>query len=307
MDALQNLQHALPVRRVDDGIALVLQDLSHENAQHLGQYPTGVAVLDMSNPARPRRTTTLATPAMQTPHESLSINQRRGLLAAVMSNPTNYPSIIDVYDLNRDCRVPDLQSSVPVGVLGHEGSFAPDGRTYYSGSDRAVQTAAIDVTNPRAPQLLWVGPYATHGLNISDDGNRAYLAARPSPDKPGLLASHAGLLILDVSEVQARRPNPQVREVSRLTWPEVTISQTAIPVTIGGKPFLVEIDEFAEDEQGRTTGNGLRVGAGRIIDIATERAPRVVSNLRLEVHQPGNRAQIAGDLDIARRRLFALS
>jgi hypothetical protein len=37
------------------------------------------------------------------------------------------------------------------------------------------------------------------------------------------------------------------------------------------------------------------VGAARIIDIADETKPRVVSNIRLAVHQPENRAAIAGD------------
>jgi hypothetical protein len=37
------------------------------------------------------------------------------------------------------------------------------------------------------------------------------------------------------------------------------------------------------------------VGAARIIDISDERRPFVVSNIRLEVHQPENRAAIAGD------------
>src|SRR5204863_8870943 len=52
------------------------------NAQNLGDQPTGVAVLDMSNPSKPVRTTTLVTPAMQSPHESLNLNRKRGLLAA---------------------------------------------------------------------------------------------------------------------------------------------------------------------------------------------------------------------------------
>jgi hypothetical protein len=59
----------------------------------------------------------------------------------------------------------------------------------------------------------------------------------------------------------------------------MSIPQNAIPVTIKGRPYLVEIDEFGGQEE---------VGAGRIIDISDEREPRVVSNLRLEVHQPEN-------------------
>jgi hypothetical protein len=231
------------------------------------------------------RTTTLTTPAMQSPHESLLLNERRGLLAAVLGNPSTYPGAVDIYDLNEDCRYPVLQSSLPVGVVGHESGFAPDGRTFYATSLFTGHVTAIDVTNPKLPVPLWVGQYRSHGLTISDDGNRAYVAALGT-----------GLIVLDVSEVQARKPNPQVREVSRLTWDALTIPQVAIPVTIDGKPFLVEIDEYSTEKGSAVpVSNGDRVGAARIIDIADERAPRVVSNIRLEVHQPENRAQLAGD------------
>ena len=39
------------------------------------------------------------------------------------------------------------------------------------------------------------------------------------------------MLILDTSEIQARKPNPQAREVSRLTWKAASIPQNAIPFT----------------------------------------------------------------------------
>jgi hypothetical protein len=143
----------------------------------------------------------------------------------------------------------------------------------------------VDVTDPKLPKIVWVGEYRSHGLTVSEDGNRAYVAAQN------------GLIILDTSEVQARKPNPQVHELSTLAWDTLTIPQVAIPVTIGGKPFLVEIDEFSTEEGGGAlpSSNGPRVGAGRIIDISDEKAPRVISDFRLEVNQPENRAEIAGD------------
>jgi hypothetical protein len=70
----------------------------------------------------------------------------------------------------------------------------------------------------------------------------------------------------------------------------------AHPVTIGGRPYLVEVDEFSgTDDSNGPASNGSKVGAARIIDIADERAPRVVSNIRLAVHQPENREQLAND------------
>jgi len=91
------------------------------NAQTLSERPTGTAVLDMSDPANPRQTASLPTPAMQSPHESLLLNEKRGLLAAVMGNPAFAPGWVDVYDLNEDCRRPALQSSllgIATGITG---------------------------------------------------------------------------------------------------------------------------------------------------------------------------------------------
>jgi hypothetical protein len=220
---------------------------------------------------------------MQSPHESLNISIERGLLAAVLGTPATAPGVVDVYDISQDCRHPVLLGSSPAGILGHESGMALDGRTFYATSIGTGQTTAVDLTDPRAPLPLWVGQYNSHGMSLSDDGNRGYLAAGD------------GLIILDLSEIQARKPNPQVREISRLVWPNMTIPQIAIPVTIKGRPYLVEVDEFSTTESGDTTAHGPRVGAARIIDISDETEPFVVSNIRLEVHQPENRDAIAGD------------
>jgi hypothetical protein len=255
------------------------------NVQTLSDQPTGVAVVDMSDSAHPVRTDTLQTPAMQTPHESLVLNDKRGLLVAVMGNATTYPGFVDIYDLNADCRHPVLDSSSPVGLLGHESGFAPDGMTFYATSLFTGQVTAVDISDPKQPRPVWVGNYPSHGLTVSADGNRAYIA--------GL----GGLIILDVSEVQARKPDPQVHELSRLKWDQMTIPQVALPVTIDGTPYLVEVDEFSTSREGENmpASNGPRVGAARIIDISDEKAPRVVSNIRLAVDNPDHRAEIAGD------------
>ena len=262
----------------------------------LQERPSGVAVLDMADPANPRLTTTLNSPAMETPHESLLVNHRRGLLAAVAGNPLFQVGQVDVYDLTQDCRAPVLRSSLPVGLLGHESGFAPDGLTFWAASLGGGQLTAVDLTDPARPRVVYTGRHDTHALTLSDDGNRAYLAAGAGfpRNEIGAPADVNGLEVLDVSQVQARAAVPQVTRVGAVQWPEVTIPQSALPVTIGGKPYLVEMDEFAYNGD-RIAANGERVGAGRIIDISDETAPRVVSTLRLEVHQPENRAQVAGD------------
>jgi hypothetical protein len=231
----------------------------------------GVNVLDMSDPANPQRTARLVTPAMLSPHESLVLSKERGILAAVTGNAAFYPGIVDVYDVSQDCRNPVLKTSAPVGVFGHESGMAPDGRTFYSASPATQTIIAVDISEPSRPIPLWSGRYDSHGLSISDDGNRAYVAG-----------INSGLIILDVSEIQARKPNPEVREIARLTWESMSIPQNAIPITIDDHPYVVEIDEYG----GASGPTGGGIGAGRIIDIGDETKPRVVSNLRLEVHQP---------------------
>ncbi|GAC1329089.1 MAG: hypothetical protein NVSMB17_05140 [Candidatus Dormibacteria bacterium] len=248
-----------------------------KDAVAANQDLTGVYVLDMANPAKPVHTATLSTPAMQSPHESLALNQKRGLLVAVTANAVFAPGFVDVWDVSGDCRSPVFRSSTPNGVLGHESGFAPDGLTFYSSSLDARVVTAVDVSNPDVTRPAWIeyDQYAqVHGISIRDDGNRAYLATRE------------GLKILDVSNVQKRVINPTVTLVSSLTWPEKSTPQIATPVTIKGHPFLVEIDEFGKDAT---------IGAARIIDIADETKPKVVSNIRLEVNQPAVQAEQAGD------------
>ena len=255
-------------------------------------YPTnifdstgGVNVLDVSDPTNPVLKTQLQTPAMLSPHESLVLNPARGLLVAVTGNALFYPGQVDVYDVSADCRAPVVKATAPIGVLGHESGFAPDGLTFYSASPGSPTLTAIDLTNPGAPLPIAMAQVKSHGLNISDDGNRAYVAAGSSANENGLQGD-TGLIILDTSQVQARVPNAQMTEISRVSWPTLSIPQNAIPVTIGGKAYVVEIDEFGAQSQ---------VGAGRIIDISDETKPTVVSDLRLEVHQPANFEAQAGD------------
>jgi hypothetical protein len=228
----------------------------------------GVNVLDMADPAHPALTTRLVTPAMDTPHESLVLSQSRGLLVAVAGNLATNVGQIDIYDVSKDCRQPEFRSTTPLGVLGHESGLSPDGRTFYSASPAGQTIVAVDISDPVLPRPLWLGHYDSHGLSISADGNRAYVAG-----------INSGLIILDTTEVQARALNPKVTEIARLQWHSMSIPQNAIPITIKGHPYLVEIDEF---------GGQSEVGAGRIIDIGDEAHPRVVSNLRLEVHQKNN-------------------
>ncbi len=242
-----------------------------QNTPDAGADTTGTYVMDMKNPAKPVVTDVLRTAAFQSPHESVRLNQKRGLLAAVFAYPTTQAGQVDIYDVSQDCRKPVLQSSTPFGVLGHEGGFAPDGNTYWVASLYFRTLAAIDVTNPKTPRTLFVSTdYQPHGVSLSDDGRTLYMAEAAFSD------GFSGLTVLDVSQVQARAINPSVPIVSRLTWDTVSTPQNATPFTKGGKKYLLEIDEF---------GSGASIGAGRIIDINNIKKPFVVSDLRLAVNR----------------------
>ncbi len=260
---------------------------------------SGVVVLDMADPREPRRTTVLTSFAMRTPHESLRLNEKRGLLVAVAGSPVTQVGVVDVYDVSQDCRAPVLKSSTPLGVLGHEGGFSPDGRTYWAATTADRGLTAIDLSDPALPRVLYRGLEATHGLSISDDGRRAYLADVAS-DR-GLAQNYVteitngggGMRILDIGEVQDRKPAPKVTQVGYVTWPEVTIPQNTIPVRIGGKPYVVEFDEF--DSNVLAYSPDENVGGVRIIDVSDETKPRVVSRIRLEVWERAARADQADD------------
>jgi hypothetical protein len=263
--------------------------------------PGGVVVLDMSNPAKPKRTAVLQTLAMKTPHESFRLNTRRGLLAAVAGSPATQVGQVDVYDASQDCRKPVFKSSLPLGLLGHEGAFSPDGNTYWASTTADRGLSAIDVTNPALPQLLMHSmTIATHGLSVSDDGNRLYLADVQS-DR-GVTQNYVteitngggGMRILDASPIQQRKTGvTDLKEVGYVSWPEVTIPQSTIPVTIKGHRYVVEFDEYDSNTTAYSADEN--VGGVRVIDVANEKAPKVVSRIRLAVWERAARATQADD------------
>jgi hypothetical protein len=229
---------------------------------------------------------------MLSPHESLNLNARRGLLAAVNGNLTTEPGTVAIYDAHSDCRHPVLKSLSAAARFGHESGFSADGRTFYATSTALNSITAVDVSDPSNPKAIWQGNLFAHGMTLSDDGNRAYIAdPGTAPNGP-----RANLLILDTSEIQARKPSPHAREISRLTWDSASIPQNAIPFTENGRPYVLEFDEYNKGTL-HPGGNPDIVGAARIIDISDEKHPFVVSNLRLQIDQPAEHhaATQAGD------------
>jgi hypothetical protein len=281
-----------------------------------GRAHRGTVVVDATDPAKPRITDYLTTPAMIDPQETLKVNDRRQLLVAV-SSVSEKAAALDIYDVGADCRAPRLLSpqppmdaaNPPNAQRANEGDFSPDGLTFFATSLRSGAIYPIDITDPAKPKVLaaWSMPFnqRTSGLAIGRDGNRAYFtlygrgAAAVTAEERN---PTNGLVIADVSDVQARRPHPQLRVISSLVWGDGSGSHQVIPIEIGGRPFLIATDEGGSGES-NANGWSASCSAGlppwsmaRIVDISDEAHPAIASELKLEMNTAENCAKVLPDL-----------
>jgi hypothetical protein len=111
------------------------------------------------------------------------------------------------------------------------------------------------------------------------------------------------LLIYDLTDIQARKPNPQARLISKLLWKDGSVAQHTIPVKIKGKSYVVFVDEAGAGGTSSAPQQANACAAGlppfpmaRIIDISDETKPKIVSRLMLETHDPANCAKVLPDV-----------
>jgi hypothetical protein len=294
---------------------------SGPNRTHMGSR-----ALDITDMRNPTHTASLTTTSMLDPWESLKVNERRQLLAADNGQNGAGGPEVDIYDISDDCRYPQLLASLPVGtgtdgggvvtpIIGHEGSFAPDGLTYYGGG-RVVPNNyyAVDVSDPTQPKLMaaWNVPLVatgarTHGLSISDDGKRGYFVSigsiTPTTLADPSVAANNGLVIYDLTDFQKRRPNPQAKAIGEVYWKDGATAQHTINVKIKGKPYVIFVDEGGSGGTTSTAQFNAACAAGmapfpmaRIIDISNERKPKVITKIMHEVHDPANCGKVAPDI-----------
>ena len=272
------------------------------------QQHLGMTVIDASDPQHPVASAFLDnTPAALAPHETPKVNAQRGLLAVGQFAGPNFA----VYDISADCRHPVLKASINMpGAQGHMGAFAPDGRTYYlTQSFRGIGgfLYIVDLTDPSNPQMLppwqFLGDGRPHGLELNPqgfapgvpEGTRVYSGQPGNFGRvpPANDSGPDGLVILDVSDYQFRRPNPQIRVISKLFWDDQGEAEPMIPVKIKGHPYII-----STDEAGGASGVGgwaaacargaSPFGYPNIIDVGDETNPRIIAKLRLEVSDPAN-------------------
>jgi hypothetical protein len=203
--------------------------------------------------------TSLSTSAMLDPWESLKVNERRQLLGGVNALNGNGNAQIELYDISGNCLNPQLLTDKSVGsddgtgqyvaaVRGHEGNFAPDGLTYYGANLGAGYIYPIDISNTTKPRMMtqyFTAPGRVHGMAFSDDGNRGYIAIAGQGGAARAVGTppNNGLLIIDTSEIQARKPDPQIRAISVVAWDDGSGAQHTIPIVVKGKPYVVQVDE----------------------------------------------------------------
>ena len=268
----------------------------------------GTAVVDVGDPRNLKLLTYLNTPAMLEPNESLATNAERKLLAGVSPyyvydderTADRADSDVDIYDVS-NCRQPVHKATLKLShVRSHGGYFAPDGRTFWLtslsgnippntnlpqndkwrvGTDTDA-LIAIDVSDPTQPReiLRWVIPPevgTAHQMSISLDGNRAYLNLFPRQyGAPPTIPDAVGVVTVDISEVQARKPNPQVRVLARTIWDGGGL-QGSMEFKVNGRTYL-----HADT---------------RIFDVSDPRNPKQVSWLMHESAIPSNRAKLKSD------------
>src|SRR4051795_5904022 len=256
----------------------------------------GTVVVDVSDPRHPKQTAYLTERAAANAGESLRVSQKRGLLVAdryYLAKPISNVDdpdanrALDVYDISKDCRHPKLLADVVMpSALGHEGCFQPDGMVYYMASTDTI--TPIDLSDPTKPkQLSEPQDLGIHGCSTSEDGNRGYLAD---------IGIHR-LAIADTSEVQARKPNAQIRVIGELPTPGNDGQQSTILLFYGDHPYMLDWSEYAAlatpcaARPDRETNFGYPL----IVDMADERHPKVTSKIFNEVTLPENCAAVSAD------------
>ena len=202
----------------------------------------GMAVVDAANPSNPELVKLYpGTPG--TRESQVEANELRELVIVMpfSHRATPYgdppgPSLLQIYDASDDCLNPILvgtydfnDGEVPGNIVTHEHRISDDGKTIYAtalASDRSDPVdalMAIDVTDPSQPNLIatWdlshepgMPNSGMHDLDLSSDGNRAYTNTYWHIDN----VRHQGLSILDLSEVQGRQSDPEIRRISSFNW-----------------------------------------------------------------------------------------
>jgi hypothetical protein len=116
--------------------------------------------------------------------------------------------------------------------------------------------------------------YAGRGGN-GGKGNASGPTSGPPPTNGDTILGGDGMGIYDVSEIQERKPNPQLRLISALESPDGQINQQSFNFVKDGIPYAM------------TTSEGGH-GGTRFVDISDLKNPKVVTKVKTEIMMTEN-------------------
>lgn len=272
---------------------------------------SGVAVIDVSNPAAPKTVRYLTDKGALYATETLHVSQGSGrpILAAStyggvegMSAPKE--GWLSLYDVS-DCAQPKLLADVQWPEPVHTLRVSPSGRYVYgpvlNPFTGAGGIAVMDIADPAKPRF--VGKFgvtrsdgtsfafAPHELVFSPDEKRIYVGVVSSQGgdlnhhfkntKPGIPSAESvgrdagGFYILDNSDFAEGKPDPKFRLIGTAQhagWHSPALA------TFAGKPYVVNAGEL-----------GACPGAWpRITDISDEANPKLAGEFRLAMNHEEN-------------------
>jgi len=244
----------------------------------------GTTVIQVSPEGVPTVTKTLTEVGFRNNWESMKASPVTGLLVGYEANgPT-----LTVYDVKSDCSNPVLLSSRRLeGALGdsigHAGNFSPDGTIYYASSMYTGELTALDLADPKQPKVISQDfERGAHDLFIGKDGTRGYFAYADLLRDLGA----GSFAVMDLSEVQARKPGAKGKLIAELTWQDGNTSQYPVLVQYGGRDHLIITDELGSG----TCDDPVKPqwGYARIVDLSDETSPKLVSLIKTEAQDPKN-------------------
>jgi hypothetical protein len=316
---------------------------SMRDPSNLALPTTGTSVIDMRVPSKPAWLQTLRTPAMVRAYSALEIQQNI-LVGAFKDFGPNGTNPFDIYDISGDCLQPRLLATTNTASGNHDGWLTPDTNTYYGvpfggqtiqQNPNRIDLHVMDLTDKQNPKQLmnWnrnqlppeirdrlLPTRNFHDVSTNQAGTRVYLALYGGNNALGGFPADGsgrcanGLLILDSSDVAFRRPNPQLRYVSFLSWcdpkndpafhyfdPDFDDGSTAAAhateyvIHENGKEYIVTTDESAAGLDGEWNVHLRQRTFGRLIDISDELHPRVVSTFKPDVNDPDNAVRVLSE------------
>src|SRR5688572_1441618 len=288
---------------------------------------TGTSVVDMRVPSQPVWTKTLRTPAMQRAYSALELQQNI-MVSAFKDFGPGGNNWFDIYDVSGDCLNPKHLATTTTASGNHDGWLTPDTNTYYGvpfgGQTIQQNPARIDLhvldmsdkANPRQlmnwnrlqlPAEVQARTLATrnfHDVSTNDAGTRVYLALYGGNNAPGGNPADGsgrcanGLVILDSTDVALRKPNPQLRYISFLSWCDQQIDPdfgdgstaashaTEYVIHENGREYIVSTEESGSGLNGGHDEACKHLSFGRFTDISDDRNPRIVSTFKPDVNKP---------------------